>query len=441
MGLWGVTTAQSDKPKFLPDDSNAVGAGGAKEHAIAVKGGWGLAPGQAFSGNDNTDADPEILVCVKNLAEAMGSASVIGIDWTEAELADTATFDITVTFDEAVDITSAARTANQTITNKAYILLSKLAQTTMIEESTIACQYFSGSGTNQITFRGVLQTSSRACYLAFNGQGVGDAGVVTGINFNGSATMAEEDGASALGIRLEPETTGLATTGKGDSLILNASAGKSAKVNGAITTATTALVLDNNSGTIAVGDVVTVKDTTSLDITDTDGGTGISTDNTLTVAATNGSTSVTLSEAITVGNNVDLLFSTNGGDEIIADALAFGVAGPAFATRSDIMTITKVGEDDSVAIALESGTTHIDGTPITEGSRLVQEHFNQFGSGGAASNNSDGRNTQDSGGGTIGNTTDPFVVESSISDAATYTQTGSSSGSALVLQGMTVASA
>ena len=67
MGLWGVTTAATDKPKFLPDDSNAVGAGGAKEHAIAVKGGWGLAPGQAFSGNDNTDADPEILVCVKNL--------------------------------------------------------------------------------------------------------------------------------------------------------------------------------------------------------------------------------------------------------------------------------------------------------------------------------------------------------------------------------------
>ena len=440
MGLWGVTTAATDKPKFLPDDSNAVGAGGAKEHAIAVKGGWGLAPGQAFSGNDNLDAAPEVLICVKNLAEAMGSASVIGIDWTEAELADTATFDITVTFDEAVDITSAARTANQTITNKAYILLSRLGQTDMVEDSTIACQYFSGSGTNQITFRGVAQTNAAAGYLAFNGQGVGDAGVVTGINFDGSATMTEEDGASALGIRLEPGTTGAAANTKGDSLIANASAGKSATTNGAVSASTT-MVLDGNVGTIAVGDVITVKDTTSLDISDSDGGTGISTDNTLTVAATNGSTSVTLSEACTIANNIDLLFSTNGGDEIIADALAFGVAGPAFATRSDIMTITKVGEDDSVAISLESGTTHIDGTPITEGSRLVQEHFNQFGSGGAASNNSDGRNTQDSGGGTIGNTTDPFVVESSISDAATYTQTGSSSGSALVLQGMTVASA
>ena len=434
MGLWGVTTAQSDKPKFLPDDSNAVGAGGAKEHAIAVKGGWGLAPGQAFSGNDNTDADPEILVCVKNLAEAMGSASVIGIDWTEAELADTATFDITVTFDEAVDITSAARTANQTITNKAYILLSRLGQTDMVEDSTIACQYFSGSGTNQITFRGVAQTNAAAGYLAFNGQGVGDAGIVTGINFNGTATMSEEDGASALGIRLEPGTTGAAANTKGDSLIANASAGKSATTNGAVSASTT-MVLDGNVGTIAVGDVITVKDTTSLDISDSDGGTGISTDNTLTVAATNGSTSVTLSEACTIANNIDLLFSTDGGDEIIADALAFGVAGPAFATRSDIMTITKVGEDGSVAIALESGTTHIDGTPITEGSRIVQE------SGNAASNNSDGRNAEETGGGTIGNSGDPIGVESSISDAATYTQTGSSSGSALVLQGMTVAAA
>ena len=434
MGLWGVTTAQSDKPKFLPDDSNAVGAGGAKEHAIAVKGGWGLAPGQAFSGNDNTDADPEILVCVKNLAEAMGSASVIGIDWTEAELADTGTFDITVTFDEAVDITSAARTANQTITNKAYILLSRLGQTDMVEDSTIACQYFSGSGTNQITFRGLAQTNAAAGYLAFNGQGVGDAGIVTGINFNGTATMTEEDGASALGIRLEPETTGAAANTKGDSLIANASAGKSATTNGAVSASTT-MVLDGNVGTIAVGDVITVKDTTSLDISDSDGGTGISTDNTLTVAATNGSTSVTLSEACTIANDIDLLFSTDGGDEIIADALAFGVAGPAFRTRSDIMTITKVGEDSSVAIALESGTTHIDGTPITEGSRIVQE------SGNAASNNSDGRNAEEAGGGTIGNSGDPIVVEESISDAATYTQTGSSSGSALVLQGMTVASA
>ena len=88
-------------------------------------GGWGLSPGLAASGNDNPNAQPEVLVCVKNIAEFMGSASIIGIDWTDATIADTGYFDITVTFDEAVDVTSAAWSANQTITNKAYILAIK----------------------------------------------------------------------------------------------------------------------------------------------------------------------------------------------------------------------------------------------------------------------------------------------------------------------------
>ena len=277
MGLWGVTP--NLKPKFLPTDKNAAGSTGAREHAIATKSGWGLTPGLAASGNDNTDAQPEILVCVKNLAEAFGSASIIGINWTDATVADTGTFDITVTFDEAVDITSATRTANQTITNKAYILLSRVGKTDMVEDSTVACQYFSGSGTNQLTFRGLVQTNAAAGFLAFNGEGVGDTGVVTGINFDGTATMTEEDGSSALSIRLE---AGTATEGTfGAKLIANGSAGKSATVNGAITTATTALVLDGNSGTIAVGDVVTVKDTSTLSFADSDGNTAISTNNEL----------------------------------------------------------------------------------------------------------------------------------------------------------------
>ena len=150
MGLWGTTTAPTDKPKFLPVDANAAGSTGAREHAIAVAGGWGLAPGLAASGNDNTDAQPEVLVCVKNIAEFMGSASIIGIDWTDATVADTGTFDITVTFDEAVDVTSAAWSANQTITNKAYILLSRVGKTDMVEDSTMACMYYSGSGLSLI---------------------------------------------------------------------------------------------------------------------------------------------------------------------------------------------------------------------------------------------------------------------------------------------------
>ena len=299
---------------------------------------------------------------VKNLAEAFGSL-IIGINWTDQTVADTGTFDITVTFDEA-DITSATRTANQTITNKAYILLSRVGKTDMVEDSTMACQYFSGSGTNQLTFRGLAQTNAAAGFLAFNGEGVGDTGVVTGINLDGTATMTEEDGSSALSIRLEAGTTSDPTFGA--KLTANGSAGKSATVNGALTTAT-ALVLDGNSGTIAVGDVVTVKDTSTLSFADADENTAISTNNELTVAATNGSTSVTLSEAITVADNVDVLFHTDGGEEIICDSLAFKVAGPLLATRSDITTITRTGQDTSVAILLEEGTADFEGkTTMTE---------------------------------------------------------------------------
>ena len=426
MGLWGVTTAATDKPKFLPVDSNAAGSTGAREHAIAVKGGWGLAPGLAASGNDNTDAQPEVLVCVKNLAEAMGSASIIGIDWTDATVGDTGLFDITVTFDEAVDMTSAAWSANQTITNKAYILLSRVGKTDMVEDSTMACMYFSGSGTNQIVFRGTAQTNAAAGFLAFNGEGVGETGIVTGINFDGTATMTEEDGSSALSLRLE---AGTAAAGSfGGKIIANGSAGAVATVNGALDGSTT-LVVDGVSGTLAVGQVITVQDTSTAAISDADSNTAISTNNNLTITAVASQTSVTVSEAITVANNVVLLAMTNGGEEMIVDALGVKVAGPQYDSRSDITTITRVGADDSVAIQLEEFTTSsfID-EETNDGGRLVQETGN-------AASETDGINLEGQ------NTflTDPYVVETSVNDAATFLQSGTTSGTANILKGVDVA--
>ena len=431
MGLWGTTTADSDKPKFLPVDKNAAGSTGSREHAIAVAGGWGLAPGLAASGNDNTAATPEVLVCVKNLAIFMGSASIIGIDWTEAVVGNVGTFDITVTFDEAVDITSAAWSANQTITNKAYILLSRVGQTDMVEDSTMACMYYEGSGSNQIVFRGTAATNAAAGYLAFNGAGVGDTGIVTGINFNGTANMEEEDGSSALGLRLE---SGTASSGSaGDSVLADGSAAATLTVNGALTQSTT-LVVDAVSGaTLAVGQVITVNGaggSPAASITDADGNTAISTNNTLTITAVASQTSVTVSEPITVANNIVLLASTNGGDEIISDSVNFTVAGPLFNSRSDIKTITRTGADDSVALELEVGTENLNGVAGGQGDvfRLVQE------SGNAASNNSDGRNEE---GDDLN--TDPYVVENSLSDIATFLESGTTSGSANILRGVDVA--
>ena len=327
MSLWGSSTTAECRPKFLPVDSNAQGSGGSRQDVIAVAGGWALSPGHGNSGNDNADAQPEILVCIRNLAEVFGSATPVSIGFTEGEVADTGTFDITVTFDEAIDVTSAAWSANQTVTNKAYILLSRLGVTDMVEDSTVACQYYSGDGTNQITFRGTVQTNAAAGFLAFNGAGVGDSAGEgkNGIFFNGSANMDQENGDSILAILLE---------------------------SGARDTQGDFLALDGTDGS-----------------------------------------------------------STNAGDAILAEAVDFTIAG--VTGTADITDLTKTGGDSAVYIGLLE-----DGASDDQGEDKVI------------------MNGTDS---TSANANDGFVAEDYTSDIVVYTQAGTSTGTASVLNGVTVA--
>ena len=178
--------------------------------------------------------------------------------------------------------------------------------------------------------------------------------------------MTEEDGASAIGLRLESGTASAGTAG--DSLIADGSACTSVTVAGAIT-ASTAFVIDGLSGaTLVAGMTITVNGaggTPAASITDADGNTEISTDNSLTIATVTNQTTFTVSEAVTIADNIVLLCSTNGGDEIVSDALDFTVGGPLYATRSDIKTITRTGADDSVALELEVGTTDLDGQDLS----------------------------------------------------------------------------
>ena len=252
MPLWGSSTSAESRPKFLPVDSNAAGSSGARENAIAVDGGWGLTPGLAASGNDNKAAQPEVLVCISNLADVFGSATPVSIGFTEAAVANVGTFDIAITFDEAIDVTSAAWAANQTVTNKAYILLSRLGSTDMIEDSTAMCSYYSGTGTNKITFRGTLTTST-AGFLAFNGAGVGDSAGEgkTAIIFNGTANMDQENGDSILAILLE---SGARDT-QGDFLALNGTDGSSTNAGDAVMAEAVDFTIAGVTGTADITDL------------------------------------------------------------------------------------------------------------------------------------------------------------------------------------------
>ena len=390
MALWGKTSNAESRPKSLPMDSNSSYS---REFVTANKKGWVFQPGlaSAATGNDNTSAAPEILVCIRNLSVSTQSANLLSIDYTAGAYADAADFDLVLTFDEAITVTSAAATANQTITNKAYILLSELGATDMVEDSTVACQYYSGTGTNTLTFRGRLNTTANG-YLAF---------ADSMIHLNGSATMQDPDGETLFGVRDETAD---------DSIILDASAGASGTVNGAVSDSRT-VVVDGVSGTIAVGQVVTVSgagSTPAASITATSRNpnvTSVSTNNELTITAVASQTSFTVSEEITVADDINLLFSTNGGEkpELNASPLSAEGADGATSVIGTQAYRTGFGVDTQVGRVM-----------------MLEDSDDKI------INETDG--------------TDGFSAEDFTTDAAgliVVTQTGSTSGSASILNGVT----
>ena len=407
MALWGKTTNSESRPKFLPVDSNASGSMGARENCIAQPGGWALSAGLASSGNDNKGAQPEILVCIRGLGTStLQGANVMSIDWTDGAYADAANFDITVTFDEKVTVTSAALSANQTVTNKAYILLSRVGATDMVQDNTIAAQYLSGSGTNQLVFRGKLQAAA-AGFISFSGLGQDAGDDHVAIVLNGTATIVEEGGDNICKLRQESGTAESSDVGMGgDGITLNSTSGAVATVNGALDGSTT-LVVDTVTGTLAVGQKVIVKDASASDISDASGNTDISQDHTLTITAVASQTSVTVSEAITVANNVVLLALADAGDDMLTESLEMKFEGVDNAT--DITGLTRTGDDSEVVMLLE------DASNDTGRDTIVLD-------------GTDGSST---------NANDNILVEDKVSDIAMYSQVGTSTGTANVLAGVT----
>ena len=106
-----------------------------------------------------------------------------------------------------------------------------------------------------------------------------------------------------------------------------------------------------------------------------------------------------------------MLASTNGGEETNAESIDLRIAGPEFATRTDVTGIARVGETLGGDILLEQGTPDSDNGE----DRIVQN--------------------------TAAHENDGIDLEDFTSGLAAYTQAGSTSGSALVLSGITVAAA
>ena len=128
MSLWGATDSDESKPKFLTDEQ--------KKLVYATKSGWVLENG-ALTGNDNPNADPEILVAIGELATSIGSADITEIEFitTAFDKSDGGTIQVRVRFNEEVDVTGTPQLTVVNDTNANHTL-----------------SYASGTGSNELVF-------------------------------------------------------------------------------------------------------------------------------------------------------------------------------------------------------------------------------------------------------------------------------------------------
>jgi len=116
MGLWGTAHASaSNKPKNYPTDEDSDYT---KADSYATNEGWVMRAGTKAQGNDNADADPEVLVAIGGLAgtsatTGLKTATVTSMRFvkgttatTDLTAADsTARVRVEITWDEAVTVT------------------------------------------------------------------------------------------------------------------------------------------------------------------------------------------------------------------------------------------------------------------------------------------------------------------------------------------------
>ena len=164
MALWGKSTSAASRPKFVVDNTDAQGSAGAREDVYATTAGWVQTSGKGHSGNDNSNATPEVLVCIRGLSSTLGAANILSVDFEAGTYAHAGStdFDVVYTFDEAVTITSAAATADNTVSNKVKVDFHIIKVTDMSKRADMKMQYYSGSGTNTITFRGRIPAAGAA---------------------------------------------------------------------------------------------------------------------------------------------------------------------------------------------------------------------------------------------------------------------------------------
>jgi len=145
MPLWGNTDADESKPKWLTTAQ--------KKEVYANAEGWVVEAGSVMTGNDNTSADPEILVAIGGLATNIGAADVTEVEWitTTADKSAGFTLSLRVRYNEAVTVTGSPTIA---VTNGNQGSGSGRGPHTLV--------YASGTGSNELVFSLAIAAANAA---------------------------------------------------------------------------------------------------------------------------------------------------------------------------------------------------------------------------------------------------------------------------------------
>ena len=145
MPLWGNSDADESKPKWLTDEQ--------KKDVFANLSGWVVEGGSTMTGNDNTNAAPEILCCVGGLADSIGAADITNVEWitTAADKSEGFTLSVRVIYNEEVTVTGSPTLA---VTNGNQGSGSGRGPHTLV--------YASGSGTNELVFSLAIAANNNA---------------------------------------------------------------------------------------------------------------------------------------------------------------------------------------------------------------------------------------------------------------------------------------
>ncbi len=145
MALWGITDADEAKPKWLTTAE--------KKEVYANNSGWVVEGGSAQTGNDNADAQPEVLACVGDLATAVGAADIGEVEWitTTADKSEGFTLSVRVRYNELV-----------TVTGNPTLAVTNGNQGSGSGRGPHPLVYASGSGTTRLVFSLAIAAANAA---------------------------------------------------------------------------------------------------------------------------------------------------------------------------------------------------------------------------------------------------------------------------------------